>query len=284
MSEPHPGRSQTGKSGETAVGVVEEIKKHIRDLLTEDGLTKEDSLSYLGKHGKEAAPILVDLMVSKSSQPFVLDPIAHALQEIGKPSIGALIHALSHLEIRREEDLYLLDSMVNTLWRLHDRRAAVSLLLQVNRLNKIIKRHPHKGFADLCEASKVRIHVVLSDLGISAGRDDLLDMLGDGRRRVRDGVVDALEKIGDRKALLPLLRLHELEVAVSDWSARNVRNIFREIARREKVTSEDRLFRNLAASERDTLERFLPPSKPVETHAVHRAILGHAPIARRATS
>lgn len=257
------------------MGVVEEIKKHIKDLLAEDGSTKDACLTYLEKHGKEAAPILVGLMVSKSSRPEMLDPIEHALQEIGRPAVSALIQVLGHLEIHREEDLYLLDSIVDTLWRLHDRRAAVSLLLQVNRLNKIIKRNHDKAFMDLCEASKVRIHVVLSDLGISAGREDLLDMLGDGRKRVRDGVVDALEKLGDRKALIPLLRLHELELHASDWSARNVKNIFREIARRERITTEDRMFRGLTPVERETLDKFMPHGKPVEAHVS---------LARRATS
>jgi hypothetical protein len=83
-------------------------------------------------------------------------------------------------------------------------------------------------------------------------------MLGDGRKRVRDGVVEAVTRIGDRRALVPLVRLYDIDEHVTFSGAQFIKEAIREIARREHVTPDDKLFKELTAAERAALDRCVP--------------------------
>jgi hypothetical protein len=84
-------------------------------------------------------------------------------------------------------------------------------------------------------------------------------MLGDGYKRIREGVIDALAKIGDKRALVPLIRLYNLELDISYSGAKNIKHAFREIVRREKILPRDPVFEDITHQERLTLEKFLYP-------------------------
>lgn len=240
----------------------EEIQKHIKELLSDDFNIRAASISELEKYGQDAAEALVDTLVRKADHPHALANFSDALAEIGKPSVNVILHALNHIvETRRPEDVYLLESFVDLLARMHDRRTTGALLDQIAKLNRAVKRNHNKQLVHCCESAKVRIHRILIDLGEKKGLGDLLEMLGEGRHRVRDGVVDALAHIGDRRALAPLVRLYDIEEHVSFSGAQFIKEAIREIARRERVTVDDRLFRELAASERPALERVFPKSR-----------------------
>ena len=99
------------------------------------------------------------------------------------------------------------------------------------------------------------------EFGEKGGLDDLIEMLGDGRKRVRDGVVEAVTRIGDRRTLVPLVRLYDIDEHVTFSGAQFIKEAIREIARREHVTPEDKLFKDLAPAERAALDRVFPKSK-----------------------
>ena len=108
------------------------------------------------------------------------------------------------------------------------------------------------------ELTRVKIHETLAEWADVSGLRDLMKLLGDGRSRVRSGVVASLSKIGDRNALVPLLRLHALEGPVSSSGEQEMKAAFREIVRREGVGRDDTLFARLKEEERATLERLYP--------------------------
>jgi len=239
-----------------------DFEKHIKDLLSDDYKVRAASVSELGKYGEDAAQAIVESLIRKADHPHALTNFADALAEIGKPSLNVLLHALTHLvEAKRVQDVYLLESFVELLGLLRDRRATGPLLEQLVKLDRAIKRNHDKQLVHCCEAAKVKIHRILIGFGEKGGLSDLLDMLGDGRKRVRDGVVDGVTRIGDRRALVSLVRLYDIEEHVSFSGAQFIKEAIREIARREKVTADDRLFRDLTAAERAALERVFPRSK-----------------------
>jgi HEAT repeat protein len=240
----------------------QEIRRHIKDLLSDDYSVRALSVGELGKYGEDAAEALVDTLIKKADHPHALANFSDALAEIGKPSLNVILHALNHIvELRRPEDVYLLESFVDLLGLLHDRRSGAALLQQIAKLNRAIKRNHDRKLVHCCEAAKVRIHRTLIDLGERGGLQDLLEMLGDGRRRVRDGVVDALARVGDRRALASLVRLYDIEEHVSFSGAQFIKEAIREIARRERLTPEDRLFRELGPAERGALDRVFPKAR-----------------------
>jgi hypothetical protein len=245
-----------------AADTQEEIRKHIKDLLSDDYNVRAVSIGELGKYGQVAAEALVDALMKKQENPHALANFSDALAEIGKPSLNVILHAFNHFaEVKRSHDVYLLESFVDLLAVLHDRRAVAPLLEQLLRLNQAVAGSADRQFQHCCESAKIRIHRLLADFGDKGGLEDLLTMLGDGRKRVRDGVVDALTRAGDRRALVPLLRLYDIEEHVSCSGAQFIKEAVREIVRREHVMADDRLFKDLAPEEKNTLERVLPKVK-----------------------
>ena len=75
------------------------------------------------------------------------------------------------------------------------------------------------------------------------------------------GVVAAIGRLGDRRALIPLVRLYTLEEAVSLAGATSIRQAFRDIVRREGVTNTDPSFTKLKDEERSVFDRLYPKSK-----------------------
>ena len=264
MSEqPESDKPGSAKNGSAVLTPAKkEIERHIKDLLSDDYNVRALSISELGKYGEPAAEALVESLIRKADHPHALANFSDALAEIGKPSLNVILHALNHVvEAKRAQDVYLLESFVELLGLLHDRRATGPLLEQLAKLNRAIKRNHDKQLVHCCEAAKVKIHRILVNLGEKGGLSDLLDMLGDGRKRVRDGVVDGVTRIGDRRALVALVRLYDIEEHVSFSGAQFIKEAIREIARREKVSPDDRLFRELTAVEKSALERVFPKSK-----------------------
>lgn len=250
-SEPPGSRS----NGHTAT----ELRKHIRDLTSENFQTRSDSITGLEKFGESGAEALVETLLKKPLSHGLLRGFEEAFEEIGKPCARVLVRALSQIqEIRRAEDVYLIELFVESLGTLGERRAAPAIAAQLGKLNRRIRANHHRLLTDICVAAKVRIHSVLATLDSRAGLDDLLVMLGGGRRRVPDGVVRALERIGDRRALASLVRLYAIEETVTFSGAQLVKATIREIMRKEKVTSKDRVFQDLTSDERAQLEKLLP--------------------------
>ena len=263
MSEPEPGSTREKQgSAVLAPAAKEEIRKHVKELLSDDFAVRAASMTSLGKYGADAAEMIVDALVRKPAEPHALTNFSDALVEIGKPSIDVILHALGHIRnVKWPEDVYLIESFVDLLAQLRDRRAVTPLLEQLAKLNASVKRNHNPQLVHCCEAAKVKIHRALIEFGEKGGLDDLTEMLGDGRKRVRDGVVEAVTRIGDRRALVPLVRLYDIDERVAYSGAQIIKEAVREIVRREGVTPEDRLFKDLTPAERDALERVFPKSR-----------------------
>src|SRR5882672_2699784 len=108
--------SQSGslreKPGTAAVAPAakEEIKKHVKELLSDDFKVRAASMTSLEKYGAVAAEAIVD-----------------ALVKIGKPSLNVIVHALNHIaDVKRPEDAYLIENFVEILTTFRDRRAAAT--------------------------------------------------------------------------------------------------------------------------------------------------------------
>jgi hypothetical protein len=239
-----------------------ELRRHIRDLTSENFETRSESVSGLEKFGERGAEALVETLLKKPLRHGFLRGFEEAFEEIGKPCASVLLRGLTQVrEIRRAEDVYLIEMFVETLGTLGERRAAPAIAAQLGKLNRRIRSNHNRLLTDICAAAKVRLHAVLGTLDSRAGLEDLLAMLGDGRRRVPDGVVRALEQIGDRRALAPLVRLYAIEETVTFSGAQLVKATIREIMRKERVGSKDKVFRDLNPEERVLLEKLLPRAR-----------------------
>lgn len=260
MADPEPGST---REKHAAVGLApakkEELRKHVQELLSDDFSVRAASMTTLEKYGADAAEVIVDALVKTPAEPHALVSFSGALAEIGKPSLDVILHALNHIvHVRWVEDVTLIENFADVLGSLRDRRAAAPLLAQLAKMNAVIRANSDARLVHSCKLARIKIHRALVELGEKGGLDDLLDLLGDGRKRVRDGVVEVVARIGDRRALVPLVRLLDTDERVTDSGAQVLKEAIREIARREGVTPEDRLFRDLNAAERSALDRVFP--------------------------
>jgi HEAT repeat protein len=255
MIDQPPGRHEPSRERDGSTALA--IQQRIRDLESTDFRLRAESMTELEKLGEPAARAIVSNLLRNPSSHENLSSYSDALEEIGKPSVNVIVHALSDLrEVRRPDQAHLIQNLVETLARIGGRRSSRTIVDQLGKLDRAIHRNHNVVLVDCCEAAKVRIHRLLADLGVSDGVDDLIAMLGDGRRRVRAGLVEALERLGDRRALVPLLRLYRREEDVSYSGALTIKGAIREIARRGRVAVED--LKGLTAEERATLEKILP--------------------------
>lgn len=245
--------------GETAPPFEAEVRKQVRDLLSENPTVREQRLNSLGQHAAEAATAIVELIRKKAGHPQVLMPLADALVGLGKPSVDVIIEALkTPVRYERAEDLNVVNSLVDALNKLGEKRAAVVLKDVLKRLAVMEKQKGSDALPCDPELTRVRIHETLAEWTDTSGLKDLLKLLGDGRSRVRSGVVASLAKIADRSALVPLLRLYLVEGPVSSSGQQEIKGAFRDIVRRESLPKDDPIFSRLKEHERASLERIYP--------------------------
>lgn len=229
-----------------------EIRKHVKLLLSDDYVERTDSISFLKQQGASAARATVELLTSRTLQPNAISTISSALEEIGKSAVEPLLDAIENFqELNTPETALLLETLIVTLGRIGDRKAAPVLQKQLPKINRAIQRNGNNRLVDTCEGARVRIHRILGKMGERGAADDLVKIMGDGRRRVRDGVIQTLQRIGDRRVVVPLLRLHQIEEGVTSAGAQLIRETVRDIMRRENLKPED--FPKLSDAERSTL-------------------------------
>lgn len=233
-----------------------QVRKQVRELLSATPGVREQTLNSLSQHAAEAASALIDLIRKKAGHPQVLIPLSDALVGLGKPAVEVITEALkTPSKLEKDDDLNVVNSLVDALYKLDDKRAAPAL---TDVLKKLPAEKEAAGWPVDPELTRVRIHETLAEWGDRGGLKDLMKLLGDGRGRVRMGVVGSLRQIGDRTSLVPLLRLHALELPVSSSGEQEIKEAFREIVRREGLAKEDPAFAKLTEAERATLERLFP--------------------------
>ncbi len=102
MNESQPGSLREKQGSEVlAPAAKEEIRKHVKDLLSDDFSVRAASMTSLEKYGSAAAEAIVDALVKKPESQ-ALTNFSGALAEIGKPSLNVILHALNHIvEVKR---------------------------------------------------------------------------------------------------------------------------------------------------------------------------------------
>jgi HEAT repeat protein len=245
--------------GESAPAVDAQVRKQVRELLSEDPGVREQTLNSLTSHAAEAAAALIELIRRKAGHPEVLMPLSDALVGLGKSSVDVIMQALKEpARYERPEELNVVNSLVDALNELGEKRCAVVLQDVLRKLAVLEKEKKGETLPWDPELTRVKIHETLAEWGDLSGLKDLVRMLGDGRGRVRNGVVASLAKIGDRSVLVPLLRLHAIEAPVSSSGEQDIKEAFREIVRREGIAKDDPIFAKVTDEERATLERLFP--------------------------
>jgi hypothetical protein len=235
-----------------------EIRQSIEDLLDGDYQTSIASLTCLTLHGSLAASTLLEI-ARQTDDPYIHGQICIALEEIGRLSVEPLAAALEGMtQFTRDEHITLCGCLAESLVRIEEKRAAPMILKLIKRLNDAAAATRNENMKGKLESAAMRLHCLLGDFGVKEGVDELLKAIGDGRKRVHEDIVEALAKVGDRRAIQPLIRLHTLESGITEVGGRLTKWAVREIMRREKLTRDDPFFQTFLKEDAEIIEKMQP--------------------------
>ncbi|MDQ7780538.1 MAG: hypothetical protein RDV41_12655 [Planctomycetota bacterium] len=256
-----------GANGDKANGAEgcakQEFGELIAAVVSDDIGARYAAGEGLRAKGRDGAAAIVETVLNGKKYDFAdrLELI-DALEDFGKVAVKPIMGAIERLSrLASCEDVHLLELFAGALLRIEGRKGAAQLIEQVRLLDAAAANQQRKKLAEICHAAEQRLHMLLADEGVREGLDDLLKTLGEGRSRVQEDLLVALGHIGDKRTLVPLVRLYAVEQAVSEHGARLVKYSFRKIVLREKIGRDDAVFGLLTDTERPTLDRLYPRAR-----------------------
>ncbi|MFC1524933.1 hypothetical protein ACFL5I_00940 [Planctomycetota bacterium] len=255
----------------------EQIQQLLDNLFSDEIETRRQTVRQLINIGPAVAKHLVSMLTQNPLDATKLFRLTYALEELGKLAVPPLLESLDNIkDFGNPTNITLLETIVDTLIRVHDKNAIPWLVDKTKELKSEIRKIQKATPADnnkndssvvdekrigLYQNARLRIHVLLGEMGSSDGLDDLLTLLGNGKTRVHEDIIETIVKIGDKRALVPLLRLYPLELSISELGARFIKLTIRNIIRREKIDRSDPIFKKLSAEEKTILEKLFPNMK-----------------------
>lgn len=265
-----------------------DIQLIIQHLFSNEYEIRQKAIAYLNINQYIVTRPLVELLVKNITHHTLIFQLTYALEVIGKFAVPVLIEALNQVrEIKTPMDELMIENICETLIRINDKNTvAVPVLLRhlqdtkakIDQINKTIEQNaahlnenpaPHTNEAhqssdissrkklDFYQMVRMKLHYLIGEMNSTAGLDDLLELLGDGNKRVTGEIIETLGKIGNKNALIPLTRLYPIEADISELGARYIKMTCREIIRREKISKSDRIFDSLNGPEKDSLDKIL---------------------------
>lgn len=255
----------------------EQVQQLLNNLFSSEIDIRRQTVRQLINIGPIVAKYLVGMLVQNPLDATNLFRVTYALEELGKLAVPPLLETLDNIkDFSNPTNITLLETIVDTLIRVHDKNAIPWLVDKTKELKSEIRRiqkqtsdgnnkngspPPDEKRLELYQNTRLRIHVLLGEMGSHEGLDDLLTLLGDGKTRVHEDIIETIAKLGDKRALVPLLRLYPLESSISELGARFIKLTIRDIIRREKIARSDPIFKKLSSEEKTILEKLFPNMK-----------------------
>jgi hypothetical protein len=231
----------------------------LRDSAPGVGRQLADEIS---RSGDEAVMALLRFLSAEGENHIVRNHAFEALRTLGRQGMDPTLVYLR--EFDRFDDatqVYIAKGLVRLVGDIDADMAESELIGLIRRLIGVQEQGIAGRAWHFIQQIKMEIHAVLAANGCSTMLDDLLALLGSGEELVFPVVIQAIGLIGDRRALLPLLRLHALE-GDETWLATEIRKSFRRIIRREGVDrAELGQMTGLTAADRTSLEQLLQSAR-----------------------
>lgn len=280
--------SQNQKLDGTKVLTDSEIQIILQNLFSEDYTTRQKIIVYLNINQHVIAKPLVEMLVKNTTHHTLVFQVTYALEVIGKSAVPVLLEALVKInEIKTPLDVAQMENISETLIRIPIRTDAHpngndkngpavlsdylrDIKARIDEINKTVNQGNSHTPPDECwwssdlgkkmefyQMARMKIHCLLGEMNSPIGFDDLLALLGDGTKRVPGDIIETLAKVGNKNALVPLIRMYPIESEISELGARYIKDTCRAIIRREKISKSDPLFDKLTEAEKDNLGKIL---------------------------
>jgi hypothetical protein len=200
--------------------------------------------SEIGHTGNDGVNALLCFLAEEGENHIVRNHAFDALQALGKVSLDPVLSYLHEFDRFSEAtQVQIVKGLVRLVGSIAPAEASQALNLLIKRLVAVQESGINRRSWHFIQQIKMEIHAVLASLGCRSALDDLIALLGSGEEPVFPMVIQSVGLIGDRRALIPLIRLHALEGGET-WLCTEIRKAFRKIIRRENVDEAE--LRNLS--------------------------------------
>ena len=224
------------------------------DLASPNYQRWNDALHRLIACGSRALPAIIAEMRRRHRDPEYVNRASMALKGLGprrlRPVIDYLPAVVEPLPLEILVDVVASIGDKPLVYRLRD------LIVSLDQ-----KTPPADGFAGPDPYARVRgkAHLALARIGSRLAVADLKKTLGDPVRRIDPDMLTAAAKIGTRQELPDLIAAYRRE---DPWMKANIREVYWQIVRREKIRHRGALFESLSAQDRHALDEILDLGRP----------------------
>lgn len=230
----------------------------IEDLFSSDYATRVDAVRALQRLGREGADAMVAALL-RMTDPAGFPALTFAIEELGPIAAEPVIRALGTLEIRRERDMYLVECLLDALRRLWSRRVASAIAALVDRFDEVVALHRNSVLAGVARSVQLKALAILGEFGDRSRLDALMQRLQEEPVTLRPEVLAAVQKIGDRRALRPLLQT--ARTVGSSCFQQDVKEAIRVILKREGLDADSPALGDLSPEEKECLWKMFPRAR-----------------------
>jgi len=228
-----------------------EIDELLARLRVADYSTWYETVHQLAACGSRVIEPLVDEMRRRSCDPEYCARAGMALKALGPRRGRSIGDAMENTS-----EPIPLRVLVEVIGALGHKPTIYRLKSLIDRLSDGGSRDD-KGF-DPMDRVRTRAHLELARIGSRVAVDDLKQLLCAPRRRAVIELLAAVELIGKRDEIGPLLLAWQRE---DPFTRERIARVVRAIMRRERIRRNNRVFRDATAAQRRALEAILPPRR-----------------------
>ena len=237
----------------------EEIKREVignlinRMSIEDDVYLQMDIEEELVEYGEAAAEMLITKILENPKNINLRVRARLIFEDLGNKCVPAFKTLLE--SFNQFDDIHktlLFQDLLTVVT--HKRFASLkpSMLIFLQRINDFIARTKSKEHLNLLSLIKSDVHYALALYGSREAIDDLLQLIGDGTTRKFITVIQAIEKIGDKRFLIPLINQYLAYGNIKLLKTR-IKKAFKAIIKREKMGRNDPLFSNLNKTQQEKL-------------------------------
>ena len=212
----------------------------------------------LASMGETAIPTLVASLRARAADAVSCARVGSVLREVARGRERTVARYLDEVE-----DVVPLGLMVDILGESRDRTALYHLKGVIDRLeSERIAGVTETGSGLARDMIIAKAHFYLARAGSRVAFDSLKEILADvasGRARLMGEILMAVQEIGGREELLDLVALYGRE---DGWMKDRIREAFRRLMKKARLSSEDPIFGRLDDRGRAVLAEILSGPEP----------------------
>jgi HEAT repeat protein len=230
------------------------IPELLQELGASDYPTWNEAVRRLGSCGATVVEPVIEEMCARAHDPEYCARAGMVLKSLGPRRGRPIADALD-----RVDEPLPLQVIVEVIGALGEKSLIYRLQDLIERL-EADSRQPMDGDRfDPVQRVRAKAHLELAKIGSRVAIGDLRGAIENPEHRLELEMLAAVELIGKREELGPLLRAYGRE---DTYVRERIGRVVRAIMRRERIRRNNRMFRALSASQRAALTKILPSAPP----------------------